>query len=147
MSDLGATTKQIAERFQAMEKKEQEQRINHDVNNAVSHVNEKLKVDPKLAEVALEFVYRTDPNFKKIWDNRERNPEAYKRALDVVTDKTLIPMFNVRQDPTIANNIRAAKTSQQSMATTRQAGVNDGVPTDPAEFSRFWANLVNNRGM
>jgi hypothetical protein len=147
LSDLGATTKQIAERFQAIEQKEQEQRINHDVNNAVTQVNEKLKVDPKLAEVALEFVYRTDPNFKKIWDNRERNPEAYKRALDVVTEKTLIPMFNVRQDPTIASNIKAAKTSQQSMATTRQTGVNDGVPTDHAEFSRYWANLVNNRGM
>jgi hypothetical protein len=145
LTELREATKSLTDKYQSWERTTQEQRINQDVDKAVTRVNEKLKVDPMLAEIALEKMYRTDANFKRIWDNRERNPQAYERALDVVADK-LIPMFNTRQDPKIAGDIRAAKTSQQSMATTRTQGVNDGVPTDPAEFQRYWANLVNNRG-
>lgn len=147
MTALDTTLKSMVDKVQTWERTTQEQRINQDVEKAVTHVNDKLKVNPKMAEVALEYVYRTDENFRKIWDNRERNPQAYQRALDVVTEKTLMPMFNVRQDPKIAGDIRAAKTSQQSMATTHNPGVNEGVPTDPAEFKRYWENLVNNRGM
>ena len=143
---LGSTIKQMVDKVQTWERTTQEQRINQDVDKAVTRVNEKLKVDPMLAEIALEKMYRTDANFKRIWDNRERNPQAYERALDVVADK-LVPMFQTRQDPKIAGDIRAAKTSQQSMATTRQTGVNEGVPSDPAEFKRYWESLVNNRGM
>jgi len=143
---LDSTLKQMVDKVQTWERTTQEQRINQDVDKAVTRVNEKLKVDPMLAEIALEKMYRTDANFKRIWDNRERNPQAYERALDVVADK-LVPMFQTRQDPKIAGDIRAAKTSQQSMATTRNPGVNEGVPTDPADFKRFWDNLVNNRGM
>ena len=145
LTELSQATKSLTDKYQSWERTTQEQRINQDVDKAVTRVNEKLKVDPMLAEIALEKMYRTDANFKRIWDNRERNPQAYERALDVVADK-LVPMFNTRQDPKIAGDIRAAKTSQQSMATTRTQGVNDGVPTDPAEFQRYWANLVNNRG-
>jgi hypothetical protein len=143
---LDSTLKQMVDKVQTWERTTQEQRINQDVDKAVTRVNEKLKVDPMLAEIALEKMYRTDANFKRIWDNRERNPQAYERALDVVADK-LVPMFQTRQDPKIAGDIRAAKTSQQSMATTRQTGVNEGVPSDPAEFKRYWESLVNNRGM
>lgn len=146
LQELTSTTKALADKYQSWERTTQEQRINQDVDKAVTRVNEKLKVDPMLAEIALEKMYRTDANFKRIWDNRERNPQAYERALDVVADK-LVPMFQTRQDPKIAGDIRAAKTSQQSMATTRQTGVNEGVPTDPAEFKRYWDALVNNRGM
>ena len=145
LTELSQATKSLTDKYQSWERTTQEQRINQDVDKAVTRVNEKLKVDPMLAEIALEKMYRTDANFKRIWDNRERNPQAYERALDVVADK-LVPMFNTRQDQKIAGDIRAAKTSQQSMATTRTQGVNDGVPTDPAEFQRYWANLVNNRG-
>jgi hypothetical protein len=146
MTALDTTLKSMVDKVQTWERTTQEQRINQDVDKAVTRVNEKLKVDPMLAEIALEKMYRTDANFKRIWDNRERNPQAYERALDVVADK-LVPMFQTRQDPKIAGDIRAAKTSQQSMATTRQTGVNEGVPNDPAEFKRYWENLVNNRGM
>lgn len=146
MTTIESALKSITDKVQTWERTTQEQRINQDVDKAVAKVNEKLKVDPMLAEIALEKMYRTDANFKRIWDNRERNPQAYERALDVVADK-LVPMFQTRQDPKIAGDIRAAKTSQQSMATTRQTGVNEGVPNDPAEFKRYWEALVNNRGM
>lgn len=143
LSSLDQMLRTVDERVKAFERQQVEQKVNSDVEKAVAVVNEKLKLEPKLVEVALEYIYRTDQNFKKIWDNRDRNPQAYKKALEVVTEKTLLPMFNVKQDPRIAENIRAARTSQQSMATTNRPGVNEGVPTDPAEFQRYWSRLVS----
>ena len=142
VNKLNSTLEQFTSKVTAWERTQQEQKINRDVETAVQKVNAKLNVDPEMAEVALELEYRKNPSFKKIWDNRERNPQALEKALDIVSQK-LQGKFSVRQDPQIANNLRAAKTSQQSMATSRTPGVNDGIPNDPREFDAFWSRLVN----
>jgi len=130
--------KEISEFKRAKE----EERINADVNSAVAKVNEKLKVDPVYAELALEREYRTNPTFKFIWDNRSKNPQALTKALDVLSGK-FSGVFQVRQDPQLTENVRAAQSSQQSLAATRQTPTDNGFPTDPREFDRAWNRLVS----
>lgn len=142
VTSLDQTLQSISQKIQTWEQRQAEDQIKTDINRAVSVVNEKLKIDPQRAEVELEYLYRTNPSFKTIWDNRARNPAALDKALNAVADK-LAPQFQMRQDPKIAGDIRAARMSQQTMATTQKAGVNDGVPSDPQEFQRYWNRLIS----
>lgn len=133
--------REISREITEFKRAKEQERIEADISSAVTKVNEKLKVDPMYAELALDREYRTNPTFKFIWDNRHRNPQALDKAIGVLSTK-FAGVFQVRQDPQLTENVRAAQSSQQSMAAPRQPQDN-GVPTDPAEFSRYWSRLVN----
>ena len=138
LSKLDNTVKSLTDKIQSYEQQTLQQKIDADVERAVSKVNEKLKVDPMLAEIALEKMYRTDTNFKKIWDNRDKNPKAFDKALDVLANK-LAPTFSVRQDPQLTENQLAAKKSQQTMASTAKADNNaEWEGLSEAEFWQKW---------
>jgi hypothetical protein len=125
----------VGSKVSQWEQKMAQERLNADVDRAVARVNGKLKVDPQLAEAALEVEYKRNPTFQRIWDNRDKNPQAFQKALDVLSDK-LAPMFQVRQDPQLAENVRAAQSSQRTMATTTH--VKNEAPEDPREFAQWW---------
>ena len=140
--ELHGTLRTMQQRIEVFERRDQEAEVRADIKQAVSKVNEKLKVDPMMAEVALEVMYREDVNFQRIWDNRHKNPAAYQRALGVVADK-LAPKFAVRQDPQLTENQRAAQTSQRTMASTakqdydpRMKGLYE--PESQGEFEQAW---------
>lgn len=143
VSGIDATLKTLHEKVSSWETRQLEQKVNQDVDRAVSKVNEKLKVEPMLAEIALEKMYRSDANFKRIWDNRDRNPQALEKALDVVSQK-MQTMFNVRQDPQIAENLRAAQSAQRNMSTTKTQSQNDEwANLSEAEFQRKWQMILS----
>lgn len=125
----------VGEVNQWKQQREQE-RLNADVDRAVAHVNAKLKVDPMLAEAALEVEYKRNPTFQRIWNNRSKNPQAFDKALEVLSNK-LQPMFQVRQDPQLAENVRAAQSSQRTMATT-QVKNDDWENLSEREFAQKW---------
>jgi hypothetical protein len=132
----------ISQRIDNFERGQQQQRIEADLKLAVSKVNEVLKVDPLLAEIALEKMYRTDANFQKIWDNRAKNPGAYEKALGLVAQK-LAPTFAVRQDPQLTENQRAAQASTKTMASTAKHDFDPRFkplyePESQAEFDQAW---------
>lgn len=141
-NQITGTVGQLQQRLEKFERTQLEQRIDQDVGKAVSKVNEKLNVDPFLAEALLEMTYKKDVAFKKIWDNRERNPQALDRALSVLSGK-LAGQVQFRQDPKIAANLRAAKSAQQTMATTQQQDQNSDVPQGEAEFQQYWRRLIS----
>jgi len=145
VNTLNSTIQEVTNKIGNWERTQAEQKINQDVDRAVTLVNQKANLDKDIVEVALELEYRKNPSFKKIWDNRDRNPDALGRALEVLSGK-ISQRFAVRTDPQLAENLRAAKSSQQTQATTRQPQMNDGIPNDPAEFERFWQSL-SGRGM
>jgi hypothetical protein len=124
-------------------------KVDADVARAVSKVNEKLKIDPLSAEIALEKVYRTDASFKRIWDNRDKNPQAFDKALGIVAQK-LSSTFAVRQDPQLTENQRAATQSQRTMAATTKSDVppgQEGLYSDnPVEFERAWESFKRGMG-
>lgn len=134
----------ISTKVSRFEQTWEEQRLNAEVDAAVQTVNQKLKVEPVLAEALLNVEYKQNPTFKRIWDNRQKNPEAFQKALGVLADK-LYPKVQVRQDPQLAENVRAAQSSQRTMATTKQSRPEDDVPDDPRDFDRWWRDKM--RGM
>lgn len=140
---LEGTLRELDNRFKTYEQTIQQQKVDADVDAAVKIVNGKLKVDPDLAEIALEREYRKNPAFKHIWDNRDRNRPAFEKALNVLADK-LSPTFAVRTDPQLAENVRSAKSSQQTMATTQAKSEYDDVPENPREFDAWWRQKRGN---
>lgn len=140
---LDTTLREVSSKISAFDQRMQQQKIDADVDRAINIVNSKWKVDKDLAEVHLEHEYRKNPSFKRIWDNRDRNPEAFERALKVVADKRAA-MFQVRQDPQIAENVRAAQSSQRTMATTKQQSQTDeAAKLSGPEFDAFWSRLIS----
>ena len=140
----------VHQRLEKFERSQMQQKVEADLKFAVSKVNEKLKVDPLLAEIALEKMYRTDENFKRIWDHRDKNPQAYQKALDVIAHK-LAPTFAVRQDPQLTENQRAAQASTRTMATNKQVDYDPrhkGLyePESQADFDAAWAAIKRGLG-
>ena len=145
VSQLGNTVQEVTAKLQAFEQSQAQAKLEADVNRAVTKVNEKLKVDPMLAEAALEAEYRRNQTFKHIWDNRDRNPDAFNKALDVVAN-TLSSRFAVRADPQLLENQRAALSSQRTMATTPQANpAMDALRMSQPDFEQWWEQTK--RGM
>ena len=142
-SSLETTLKTVSERLSNFEQTIEKQRLDADVDRAVKTVNGKVKMDPDFVEAALEVEYRKNPSFKHIWDNRQKNPAAFEKALNVVADK-MAGKFQVRQDPQIAENVRAAQSSQRNMATTKQQTQNDEwANLSPAEFEAKWSRMIH----
>ena len=140
---LDTTLREVSSKMSAFDQRMQQQKIDADVDRAINIVNSKWKVDKDFAEIHLEHEYRKNPSFKRIWDNRDRNPEAFERALKVVADKRS-SMFQIKQDPQIAENVRAAQSSQRTMATTKQQTQNDDwANLTPAEFDARWGRLTS----
>jgi hypothetical protein len=138
---MQSSLQELSGKVRTYEQQQQQQRLDAEVDSVVSKVNSNLKLDPDLVEAALNVRYKKDPAFKHIWDNRQRFPGALDNALKVVTND-LKAKYAVRQDPQIAENIRAAKNSMQSGA-TRSSNSGSEVPTDPREFAAYWRRLVN----
>lgn len=136
---LSGNLRELTQTVQAIRQEATQARLDTEVNKAVAKVNDRLKVDPLYAEIALEKRYRDDPIFKRIWDNRQVNPKALEEALDVVTNE-LQGVFSVRQDPQLTENIRAAKQSQRTMSTTAKSpsDADQALNMNDGEFDRWW---------
>lgn len=136
---LQGNLRELTNTVESIRKEATQARLDTEVNKAVSRVNDKLKVDPLYAEIALEKRYRDDPIFKRIWDNRQVNPKALEEALDVVTNE-LQGVFSVRQDPQLTENLRAAKQSQKTMSTTGKPSSEgeEALKMGDGDFDRWW---------
>lgn len=119
-----------------------QQKLDAEVNTAVSKVNEGLNLDPDLVEAHLNVFYKKDPAFKFIWDNRTKNPVAVEKALKVLKEQ-IRTKTSVKQDPQLAENLRAAKTSQQSMTASKKQETES--PKTDADFQRYWDSLIGGR--
>lgn len=140
---LDTTLREVSTKISAFEQAQQQQRINAEVDRAVEIVNQKAKVDPDVVEAMLNVEYTKNPSFKKIFDNRGRNPGAYQKALGVIADK-ISSKFQVRTDPQLAENVRAAQASQRTMSTTNKT--NDQMEQlgsmNDLEFQKWWQTQI-----
>ena len=137
---LSGNLRELTNTVESIRKEATQARLDTEVNKAVAKVNDRLKVDPLYAEIALEKRYRDDPIFKRIWDNRQVNPKALEEALEVVSNE-LQGVFSVRQDPQLTENLRAAKQSQRMMSTTQKPSGEgeDAMKMGDGEFDRWWS--------
>lgn len=143
---LSGNLRELTQTVQAIRQETTQQKLDAEVNKAVSKVNDKLKIDPTYVEIALEKRYRDDPIFKRIWDNRQMNPKALEEALDVLTNEYQ-GVFAVRQDPQLTENLRAAKQSQKTTSTTIKPSSEEeaALKMNDGEFDRWWSQ--RKRGM
>ena len=141
MDNVSKTVKELSEKLSAHENRMVQQQVEADLNRAVATVNKKLGVENEMAEIALRMEYEKNPSFQKIWDNRNKNPQAFEKALDVVADK-YSQKFSVRQDPQLTANQMAAKKSLQTMNKSPAEDHNSKWDNmAPGEFEREWERM------
>ena len=92
--------------------REQQGILDKAVDNAVANITDGVEGKTKLADTFLNTAYRNDPNFKKIFDARIENPDAYGKALGVLKEEFKAMTLNTI-DPQIAENQRALQDSQR----------------------------------
>lgn len=109
---LQTVSQQLTEQQQKQLRSQEEA----DIKQAVDLINEDLKADPDFVEIALGAKARKDPRFLKLYENRAKQPDAWKAALKAYAGE-LEGKFSFRSDPQLAENQRAMRTSQQAMAT------------------------------
>ncbi len=132
---LGAVT-EVARSVQEIRQEREQQVLNAEIKQAVSRVNERVNIDPTYTEILLEKEYRSDPMFKRIWDNRHSNPTALNEALDVISRKAH-KVFQVRSDPQLVENTRAAKASQGASASKKGSSEVDVMSMTDNEFDQY----------
>lgn len=144
-NDIRQTLYSINERLGKAEQERIRGQEEADLKAAVSAVKEKLNgFDDDFLEVALSHRAFRDAKFKTLWENRHRNPEAWKAGLAVVSNE-MAKKFAVRADPQLAENQRAMKVSRDQMATTQKAD-KDEEWTDSMKdgsFDQKWRKLVS----
>lgn len=138
LTNINQVVQTLNSKIQLQEEMMAKQALDAEVNNAVSKVNEKLQVDPDMAEVALRMEYEKNPSFKKIWDNRSKNPAAFNKALDAIANK-YSNKFSIKQDHQLTQNQLAAKKSLQTMAKAPSKQDTEWENLSDAEFQQKWA--------
>ena len=131
---------------------EQRRREEADIRSAVQTVKEKIgDIDDDFVEIALGQKARKDPKFLSIYQNRGKNPGAWKAALGAVANE-FKGKYQFRQDSQLTENVRAAKQSTQSSLTAKESASNNPIEqklaeakTD-AEFQRYW-DTFKSQGM
>jgi len=117
-----------------------------DIKKAVSKVKESgFEAGDDFIEIALGQKARQDPKFMTLYQNRDKNPQAWSKALGAVANE-FKGKYAFKTDPQLTENTRAAKTSTQNMATTRTQSSGDDARFEGktgAAFEREWAAYTN----
>ena len=89
---------------------------------------------------------KKDKRFLTIWENRQRNPQAYEAALKAVAGK-LGKTYSLRADPQIAENQRALRDATSTKATTAPEQTTDEKlgKLQGADFRRAMDDIKNGR--
>lgn len=144
-SALDQQVRQLSTQLSDYQQREVQKQVEADISAAVKVLTNEVDVKPRVAEAYLEAMAREKPGFKAIWDNRGNNPTAYQKALKAIS-ADMKQDFSARTDPKLVDDLRAAKHSQQAMATTKQTSANDAWEgLSEAEFQRKWSQMVSGR--
>lgn len=128
--------------YQELNSERQREALNKDIANAVEIVNDGIDADPEMTEIFLEKQYAKNPDFKKIWENRHANPDAYKQALGLLQAEWGAKN-NVTIDPQVAENQRALLQSQQSGQTVKTQTESERLESMPdAEFFSTFSRMA-----
>lgn len=134
---LYGTLNEVVQTVTEMRRAAEQERLNAEVNKAATRLADHAKIDPVYAELLLEKNYRENVVFKRIWDNRYANPKALEEAIGVLANDAT-KVFQVRTDPQLVENQRAAKVSQKAMASTQTNPQHETDKMSDAEFERWW---------
>jgi hypothetical protein len=112
------------------------------VNKAIESIKQHVDMPDEFVEGMLHVKYARDTNFRKIFDNRDQNPGAYQRALNVVAGD-LKSKAQWQSDPQATENNRAMQELQKSA--NRAPTVDDSnkryKELSAPDFDREWERL------
>jgi hypothetical protein len=134
----------LAGHLNQIQLKEARAALEADIKTAVEQVNEIVNHPrPKVIEAMIDAKAREDSRFRQLWDNRQKNPEAWSRALKAV-GRQITEDFSVKTDPKLVDAQRARKLAQQQMATTAREEPDaswDGLTQE--QFNQKWEQLMS----
>ena len=114
LSQQQQTMEQLQSRLDAMQQKETNAQTDADIKQAVGVLTTNVEgLNPDMAEAFLEMKARKDSNFNTIWNNRHSNPQAFEKAMGVVSNQAK-DMFSLKQNDQLVENQRAMQQSIQS---------------------------------
>lgn len=143
---LKQSLSQLQQQFGALVGQQIKAREEADIKAAVSAIKGAgFKADDEFIEVALGVKARQDPRLMQLYQNRHQKPEAWKRALGAVANE-FKGKFAFREDPQLAENLRAAKQSVQTSASApRQPAGDDArfAGKSGRDFDAEWSRYVS----
>jgi len=142
VSNIKQSLKQLTDTFGAVIARDMKAREEADISAAVQTIKEAgFEQDKDFIEVALGTKARQDPRFMQLYQNRNQNPQAWKKALGAYANE-LKGKYSFRADPQIAENVRAAKSS--TSATSNRTETTNSIEErlknakDQHEWERIW---------
>lgn len=129
----------LATKINAAEAKSMRESIDKDIESAVSAVNTGLNLKPAVVKAHLNAKADEDPRFKRVWEMRHSNPQAWNDVLKAVQQE-MADDFQVRPDPDLLANQRAMRAFQSGSASKR-ANDSPGANLGTRDFERFWNSI------
>lgn len=112
------------------------------LDSAVSEIGKDVPISKLMIEGVFHQKYSRDPAFQKIFDNRDSNPEAYKKALGVLKDE-IKREASVKYDPEAEANSRALKQLQSSARSPAKVDPREKYrDMSASEFDQEWTKLL-----
>lgn len=112
------------------------------LDSAVSEIGKDVPISKLMIEGVFHQKYSRDPAFQKIFDHRDSNPEAYKKALGVLKDE-IKREAAVKYDPEAEANSRALKQLQSSARSPAKADPNEKFrDMSASDFDQEWSRLL-----
>ena len=141
-TEVASANEKVAE----IANREQQTVLDKAVDDAVANITDGAEGKTKLADTFLNTSYRNDPNFKKVFDARNENPEAYGKALGILKEEFKAMTQNII-DPQIAENQRALQDSQRQGSSVQDASETERLNKLPdGNFLRDMRKLARSGG-
>jgi len=142
--ELQSKVEQLSQQQNEYVNNQRLEKVNGEINSAVERINEKVGGDAEMAELYLEKQYKSNPDLKKVWDNRASNPDALNAALDLLGKEWAAKNQNII-DPQVAENQRALLDSQKSGGTVQNEDMDSKLANmGEAEMLNYMRSVVQN---
>ena len=142
INQLTEKVEQTSKTTEQLANSQREEVLNKEIAQAVEKINADVDGDADIAELFLEKEVRTNPAFKKVWENRYEHPEALDKALDILKPEWAAKATKI-VDPQVAENQRALQESQKGGSTVQQDSLHQQLDKmDSGEFMNFAHKLI-----
>ena len=112
------------------------------LDSAVSDISADVPISKLMIEGVFHAKYARDTAFQKIFDNRESNPDAYKKALNILKDE-IKRESAIKYDPDTEETNRTLKQLHKSARSPAKPDTNEkfkGMSNN--DFEQEWRKLL-----
>lgn len=112
------------------------------LDSAVSEIGKQVNISKLMIEGVFHAKYARDQSFQKIFDNRDANPDAYRKALNLLTEE-IKKEATTKYDPEVEENNRAMKQLHKAQRSPNKTNANEKYRGMSAtDFDQEWQKLL-----